>query len=53
VLQALVHAAAGNLERFDADHFRGERQGMDRTLLVPALSRLSLEELAAPDGFTL
>jgi hypothetical protein len=53
VLQALVHAAASNLERFDADHFRGEREGMDRTLLVPALSRLSLEELASPDGFTL
>jgi hypothetical protein len=47
VLQALVHAAAGNLERFDTNCFRGERQGQDRTLLVPALSQLTLEELAS------
>jgi hypothetical protein len=48
VLQGLVRAAALNMERFDAEHFGDSRQPRDRALLAPALSRLTLEEMASP-----
>ncbi len=50
VLQALVRAAADNLQRYDEGHFRGERRGSDLARTVVRLSRLTLEELADPAG---
>jgi hypothetical protein len=44
VLQALVKSAAENLEGFDREN------RADRTLMLAALSRLTLEELASPQA---
>ncbi len=52
VLQGLLHAAAGNLERLDARRFSGSHEGEDRAVLAPVLFQTTLEELASPD-FTL
>jgi hypothetical protein len=48
-LRCLVHTAAVNLERFDASTFPDGGAGPDRARLVPGLSLLTLEELAAGD----
>lgn len=47
ILQALVKAAAENLERFDADHAGELRTLYGQTLMVMALTYLTLEELAS------
>ena len=47
VLQGLVHAAAGNLERIDARRFSGPHEGEDRAVLAPLLFQTTLEELAS------
>lgn len=47
ILQALVKAAAENLERFDADHAGELRTLNDQTLMLVALTYLTLEELAS------
>ncbi len=50
VLQAIIAAAAENLERFDARRPAGPRSPGDRALLIAALGALRLDELAATDG---
>ncbi len=49
VLQALVHAAARNLERADAARFPGGASQAERAAFVVALTGLTLEELAVGD----
>jgi hypothetical protein len=50
VLQLLVRAAAGALERFDARFADESREMRTQALLLLALTRLTLEELAADEG---
>ena len=47
ILQALVKAAAENLERFDAEHAGELRSLNGQTLMLVALTYLTLEELAS------
>jgi hypothetical protein len=50
VLRNLVHAAAGNLGRFDADQEPPLCTPRDRALLIAALASLRLEDLASSDA---
>jgi hypothetical protein len=50
VVQAMVTAAAENLERFDARGPRGSDTPRERARVLLALCRLTLEELAAPEA---
>jgi len=51
VLGAVAHAAAGNLERFDAQELAGRpRSALDRALALAAIASHRAEELASPDG---
>jgi hypothetical protein len=50
VLGALAHAAAENLERFDAGMGDRPRATLDRALTLAAIASHRVEELAAPDG---
>jgi len=47
ILQALVKAAAENLERFDADNSSKVRTPQGQSLLLVGLTHLTLEELAS------
>ncbi len=49
VLQRLAKAATDNLKAFDADRDRAATDG-DRFRIVVALTRLTVEEIAAPDA---
>jgi hypothetical protein len=49
VVQALVHAAARNLERADAARFPAGASAADRVFFLAALTGRTLEELAATD----
>jgi hypothetical protein len=53
VLQALVKAAAENLERLDAHRFTGPRTAEEQARLLIALYQRTLEELASGEGAAL
>lgn len=50
ILQELLVAAAGNLERFDAREAPEPRSPAETALRIAALASLRLEELASPEG---
>lgn len=50
VLQSLVKAAAGNLERFDDADSPGPRDAAESAIRIAALASLRLEDLAAGDA---
>lgn len=50
ILQGLLVAAAGNLERFDAQEPAGARSPAGTALRIAALASLRLEEIASPEG---
>lgn len=50
ILQGLLVAAAGNLERFDGRESAGPRSPAETALRIAALASLRLEEIASPEG---